>query len=381
MTEPNTPSTSTEVAVEKVENNTPTPPQKKGSGTLLGLVAIVLVIALAVGLYFHGHKQGQEQLAVTQKLETQLTDVRNSLNKDQQRMTQALENRFNTLQTEQQKALQDAQAMVAAQTQELEKLQAKIATISSADTKTWLLAQAEFLVKLAGRKLWVDQDVTSAATLLKSADASLAEMNDPSLFQVRKAITDDLSSIAAISQVDFDGITLKLFQLSRQVDNLRLADTDKDDAPMDETSGDVSSSFKDWRQNLSKSWKSFASEFVTVRRRDDVSGPLLAPGQDFYLRENLRSRLLVAAQAVPRHQNEVFRESLETVSTWVRAYFDPNDNDTKVFLDELDELSQQSVNMDVPDKLSSQPLLEELVRTRVRNLLMQPAAESKAQEE
>ncbi|WP_260682195.1 uroporphyrinogen-III C-methyltransferase, partial [Klebsiella pneumoniae] len=40
----------------------------------------------------------------------------------------------------------------------------------------WLLAQADFLVKLAGRKLWSDQDVTTAAALLKSADASLADM-------------------------------------------------------------------------------------------------------------------------------------------------------------------------------------------------------------
>ncbi|SPW42465.1 putative uroporphyrinogen III C-methyltransferase [Escherichia coli] len=33
----------------------------------------------------------------------------------------------------------------------------KVATISGSDAKTWLLAQADFLVKLAGRKLWSDQ--------------------------------------------------------------------------------------------------------------------------------------------------------------------------------------------------------------------------------
>lgn len=53
-----------------------------------------------------------------------------------------------------------------------------MAVISGSDAKTWLLAQADFLVKLAGRKLWSDQDVTTAAALLKSADASLADMND-----------------------------------------------------------------------------------------------------------------------------------------------------------------------------------------------------------
>lgn len=58
--------------------------------------------------------------------------------------------------------------------------------------------------------------------------------------------------------------------------------------------------------------------FITIRRRDDTAVPLLAPNQDIYLRENIRSRLLVAAQAVPRHQEETYRQALENVS-WVRA--------------------------------------------------------------
>lgn len=55
--------------------------------------------------------------------------------------------------------------------------------------------------------------------------------------------------------------------------------------------------------------------FITIRRRDDTAVPLLAPNQDIYLRENIRSRLLVAAQAVPRHREETYRRALENVST------------------------------------------------------------------
>ncbi|SQB40811.1 uroporphyrinogen-III C-methyltransferase [Citrobacter koseri] len=102
--------------------------------------------------------------------------------------------------------------------------------------------------------------------------------------------------------------------------------------------------------------------------------PLLAPNQDVYLRENIRSRLLVAAQAVPRHQEETYRQALDNVSTWVRAYYDTDDATTKAFLDDVDKLSQQSITMDVPETLQSQPILEKLMQTRVRNLLAQPAA-------
>jgi len=244
-----------------------------------------------------------------------------------------------------------------------------------------MLSQADFLVKLAGRKLWSDQDVTTAAALLKSADASLADMNDPSLIEVRKAINADVGSLSAVTQVDFDGIILKVNQLSNQVDNLRLADNNHDESPMDSDSDELSGSLAQWRQNLSKSWHNFMSDFITIRRRDTSAEPLLAPNQDIYLRENIRSRLLVAAQAVPRHQNEIYKQSLETVATWVRAYFDGSDPTTKAFLADLDALSQQSVSMNVPDQLQSQPMLEKLMQTRVRNLLQQPAATTSAQGE
>ncbi|HGM6839469.1 TPA: uroporphyrinogen-III C-methyltransferase [Serratia marcescens] len=348
MTEQNTPSAPVEEPTTAVESSQqPAAASRKGknTGPVLGAIAIVLVIALGAGGYYHTHKQAQQLIAANQALQ------------------------------QQGKTLDAADREQANLARQLSELQEKVATISGSDAKTWLLAQADFLVKMAGRKLWSDQDVTSAAALLKSADASLADMNDPSLLDVRRAITEDISTLSTLTQVDYDGIILKVNQLSNQVDNLRLADNDTDEAPMDQNSSELSSSIGEWRQNLAKSWRNFMADFITIRRRDTSAEPLLAPNQDIYLRENIRSRLLVAAQAIPRHQNETYKQSLETVSTWVRAYFDTTDPATKAFLEELDSLSQQSISMDVPDQLKSQPLLEKVMQTRVRNLMTQsPAA-------
>jgi len=225
------------------------------------------------------------------------------------------------------------------------------------------------LVKMAGRKLWSDQDVTSAATLLKSADTSLAEMNDPSLLGVRRAIIEDINTLSNLTQVDFDGIILRINQLSNQVDNLHLAENNNDEAPMDQESNELSSWIGEWRQNLSKSWYNFMDDFITLRRRDTSAEPLLAPNNDIYLRENIRSRLLVAVQAIPLHQNETYKQSLETISTWVRAYFNTTDPATKAFLEELDTLSQQPIFIDLPERLKSQPLLEKVMQTLLSNLL------------
>ena len=259
----------------------------------------------------------------------------------------------------------------------MQELQAHVTALSSSDVKSWLIAQADFMVKMAGRKLWNDHDPVTAAVLLKSADSSLAEMNDPSLLDIRKSINNDMAKLAAINQVDYDGIILRLNQLSNDVDNLRLADLNSGDAK-NEDNAEVSDDISDWQQNLSRSWKSFTNDFITVRARDGSEAPLLAPNQDIYLRENIRSQLLIAAQAVPRFQEETYKQSLEQASTWVRAYFDTEAPETKAFLSTIDELINQPIDVEMPDALESQEKLEKVMQTRVRSLLAQSSDNTKA---
>ncbi|WP_130833152.1 uroporphyrinogen-III C-methyltransferase [[Erwinia] mediterraneensis] len=377
MTEQKTSSAMVEETTPAVDNTTTPasepPRNRNNSGAVLGAVAIVIALAMGAGLYFYGKHQADLQAQTTQQLSEQLASLQQQASNDKQQLGQQLASANG--------ALQEARNQQEATERELEKLREKVATISGNDARTWLLAQADYLVKLAGRKLWSEQDVTTAAALLKSADASLADMNDPSVTNVRRALTTDISNLSAVSQIDYDGIILKLDQLSNGVDNLRLADNDSDDAPMDNDGGELSSSLREWRQNLVKSWHNFMDDFITVRRRDNTAQPLLAPNQDVYLRENIRSRLLIAAQAVPRHQDEIYKQSVDTVSAWIRAWYDTNDAATKAFLAQLDELSQQSVSMEMPESLESQPLLDKLMQTRVRNLLAQPSVPANPQGE
>ena len=197
------------------------------------------------------------------------------------------------------------QQQEAALKHEMDLLRSRVSALSSTDVKSWLLAQADFLVKMAERKLWNDQDVVTAMVLLKNADASMAEMNDPGLLDVRTALRNDITALSAVSQIDFDGTILRLNQLAGQVDNLRLDDGSRDGAPMDSSD----------------------SEGLT------------------------------------------YKQSLDAVSTWVRAYFSDNDPTNTAFLAEVDALAAQPISMSAPDSLTSQPLLDKLVQTRIRRLL------------
>ncbi|MCL6743433.1 uroporphyrinogen-III C-methyltransferase [Kosakonia sp. R1.Fl] len=370
---------SAEVEETKAADGATPPPEKaeknaRANRTSLALSAIAIAIALASGAGLYGWVK--QQTATLNNNNGELADQIIALQQSQDKQRAELEGVIKQQSSELAAAKHQNDVLA----KELNEVQQKVATISGSDAKTWQLAQADFLVKLAGRKLWSDQDVTTAAALLKSADASLADMNDPSLITARRAITDDIASLSAITQVDYDGAILKLNQLSNQIDNLRLADNNDDDSPMDADSSELSGSISEWRVNLQKSWQNFMDSFITIRRRDETAVPLLAPNQDIYLRENIRSRLLVAAQAVPRHQEETYKQALDNVSTWVRAYYDTDDAATKAFLEEVDKLSQQTIAMDLPESLQSQPILEKLMQTRVRNLMAQPAPAAPAEQ-
>lgn len=369
MTEHKDPSAMPEITPAE-ENRSPAAAEKttsaKNIATPLAIVAIIIALAASGGSYWYSQQQQHADKATQDALNQKLSTLIQQSDASRQQLSQQL--------NDANQALQSARQHQEASDKELNSLRDRVASLTGNDSSSWLIAQADYLVKLAGRKLWSDQDVTTAAALLKSADGSLAEMNDPSVLNVRRALTTDISTLSSLSQVDYDGIILTLNQLSNNVDNLRLADDEDNDSPMDADSKDVSGSLAQWRENLAKSWHDFMDNFITIRRRDNTAQPLLAPNQDIYLRENIRAKLLIASQAVPRHQNEIYRQSLEAVSSWVRAWYDTSDPATKSFLEQLDGLEQQNITMDVPDSLTSQPLLDKLMQTRVRGLLNQPAA-------
>ncbi|HGM9712413.1 TPA: uroporphyrinogen-III C-methyltransferase [Proteus mirabilis] len=342
------------------------PVNNKRSGLIGSAVAILVILAIGGGLYYYTTQQATKLSTENQSLKSQLAQLQQLQDTYQQRFDN-IDSQFNSQKLTIDKLQNERQVTE----RQIQNLQTQFAAISSADVKSWLLAQADFMVKMAGRKLWNDQDVVTAVSLLKGADSSLAEMNDPSLLAIRRAINEDIGNLAALSKIDNDGTILQLNQLANQVDNLRLSGFERDGSPMDKNDEAISGSLSDWKQNLSKSWKSFMDDFITIRRRDSTAIPLLAPNQDIYLRENIRSRLLIASQAVPRHQTEIYQQSLEAVSTWVRAYFDTTDPNTTAFLDSINELEKQPITLAMPTELKSLSLLEKRVEKQIRNLLTQ----------
>ena len=365
-----TPETTDEIqATEAVEIQTedrePVAPRTqtvvKKSGTGLSLLAILIALGVGGAGYYFGQQQVDE-------FQQKLTALEAQINNKTVVSAPAQDVKFDTTQLAQlesaNKATQDkiaqVEELINAKSHELVGLQSQINKVSAqanAQQPTdWLFSEADFLLNNALRKLVLDNDVDTAVSLLKLADETLAKVNNSQSAAIRSAINQDLKQLLSVAGVDQNAVMQKLSQLANTVDELPVLDVNFDD---DQNATKLSDSLSDWAENAEKSATSFLNHFIRISPKHGADRKeLLAPNQDIYLRENIRLRLQLAIMAVPRQQNELYKQSLEAVASWIRSYFDTNAEVTQSFLKSVDELSEVSIYVDVPSQLQSLSMLD-----------------------
>lgn len=365
-----TPETTDEIqatdAVEiQTEDREPVAPRTqtvvKKSGTGLSLLAILIALGVGGAGYYFGQQQVDE-------FQQKLTALEAQINNKTVVSAPAQEVKFDTTQLAQlesankatQNKIAQVEELINAKSHELVGLQSQINKVSAqanAQQPTdWLFSEADFLLNNALRKLVLDNDVDTAVSLLKLADETLAKVNNSQSAAIRSAINQDLKQLLSVAGVDQNAVMQKLSQLANTVDELPVLDVNFGD---DQNATKLSDSLSDWAENAEKSATSFLNHFIRISPKHGADRKeLLAPNQDIYLRENIRLRLQLAIMAVPRQQNELYKQSLEAVASWIRSYFDTNAEATQSFLKSVDELSEVSIYVDVPSQLQSLSMLD-----------------------
>ena len=365
-----TPETTDEIqetdAVEiQTEDREPVAPRTqtvvKKSGTGLSLLAILIALGVGGAGYYFGQQQVDE-------FQQKLTALEAQINNKTVVSAPAQEVKFDTTQLAQlesankatQNKIAQVEELINAKSHELVGLQSQINKVSAqanAQQPTdWLFSEADFLLNNGLRKLVLDNDVDTAVSLLKLADETLAKVNNSQSAAIRSAINQDLKQLLSVAGVDQNAVMQKLSQLANTVDELPVLDVNFGD---DQNVTKLSDSLSDWAENAEKSATSFLNHFIRISPKHGADRKeLLAPNQDIYLRENIRLRLQLAIMAVPRQQNELYKQSLEAVASWIRSYFDTNAEVTQSFLKSVDELSEVSIYVDVPSQLQSLSMLD-----------------------
>ncbi|MGF1774614.1 uroporphyrinogen-III C-methyltransferase [Vibrio maritimus] len=333
--------------------------EKQGKrGVKLGTAAIIIALLLGGGMTFMMQKQAGDYEARIARLEAQIKASQSSLSSEMQQV------QADTL--EQAKTMtHKAEVVLGQQKKSIESLQLAVADVKGRRPNDWLLAEADYLVKLAGRKLFLEHDVVSATRLMESADQRIAALNDPSLVSLRQSMANDITKLRTVPLIDRDGLVLRLTSLQREVDQLPLANAILPDAPAVEKR-QVSQDIYDWQDNLMTSLKDFSENFITFRSRDGNVIPLLSPEQHFYLRENIKSKIETAIRAVYEEQGEIYKMSLETADQWSESFFDMDNNSVKEFNAALGKLSQQNIQVNYPVKLETQAQLSDVISERLR---------------
>ena len=333
----------------------------KKSGTGLSLLAILIALGVGGAGYYFGQQKVDE-------FQQKLTALEAQINNKTVVSAPTQDVKFDTTQLAQlesaNKATQDkiaqVEELINAKSHELVGLQSQINKVSAqanAQQPTdWLFSEADFLLNNALRKLVLDNDVDTSVSLLKLADETLAKVNNSQSAAIRSAINQDLKQLLSVTGVDQNAVMQKLSQLANTIDELPVLDVNFGD---DQNATKLSDSLSDWAENAEKSATSFLNHFIRISPKHGADRKeLLAPNQDIYLRENIRLRLQLAIMAVPRQQNELYKQSLEAVASWIRSYFDTNAEVTQNFLKSVDELSEVSIYVDVPSQLQSLSMLD-----------------------
>lgn len=332
--------------------------QQAKRGSKLATMAIIIAIILGGGAAGYSYQMTQTYQAQIDALQAKLDQVSSQTSQKLSALQSETEAKTTNV-------VNRTQVELGQQQKSIESLQLAFSELKGRRPNDWLLAESDYLVKLSGRKLFLERDVVSATHLMESADQRIAALNDPSLVPLRKAMANDITTLKAVPLVDKDGLVLRLSSLQQKVDSLPLANAILPDAPKHEAA-EVSSDINNWQQNLMTSLKNFSENFITYRTRDGSAIPLLSPEQHFYLRENLKAKLATAIKAVYDEQQELYTTSLKTAQEWSSAYLSLDDNDVKQFNQAIGQLADQKIEVTYPVKLESQRLLSDVINERLR---------------
>ena len=206
------------------------------------------------------------------------------------------------------------------------------------------LAEVEQVLTLAAQQLQLAGNVRGALLALQLAEARLGRSDQPQFVPLRKALARDIDRLRALPALDVSGISLKLDGLIVAVDSLPLAFDER-------AAAEAVTARRDGERTLARLGAELWGELkslVRIRTLDGPEPPLLAPGQAYFVRENLKLRLLNARLSLLSRDEAGYREDLRVAQAWIARYFDVRTKPAAGALAQLKQISQATVSIEPP---------------------------------
>jgi uroporphyrin-3 C-methyltransferase len=214
----------------------------------------------------------------------------------------------------------------------------------------WQLAEIEQVLAIAQQQLQLSGNVRAALLALQLAESRLSRADRPQFLPVRRALARDIERLKALPSLDVPGLSLALDRLAASVDALPLAfDERASRAPAAKSAkAEGAAPEEGFLARLGgEIWRELR-QLVVVRRVEGAEPPLLPPQQAWFVRENLKLRLLNARLALLTRDEAGYREDLRTAHNWIQRYFDARAKSSIAALAQIRQLSSASVSFEPP---------------------------------
>ena len=220
------------------------------------------------------------------------------------------------------------------------------------------LLEVEQAITLAAQQLQLAGNVAVAALALQTADSRLARLDRPLYLPLRTALAKDMARLNSLPFVDVPGLSLRLEDVIIAVDKFPLGALGRP-AEVAAMPAEPLVGGAWWQQAGREIWQEVKG-LVRIQRFDQADQPLLAPVQSFFLRENLKLRLLNARLALLARDYGTFRNELKTAQDWLQRYFASDDKAVKAAQLSLQQLLAADLSIALPTLNDSHAALREL---------------------
>ncbi|HPU51429.1 MAG TPA: uroporphyrinogen-III C-methyltransferase, partial [Burkholderiaceae bacterium] len=321
-------------------------PERSAGGGLLNSAALVLggaALAASVALWQRAESIGQEAARRLQAGDARVTQLEGQLKltQDQSRDLQA---RSGVLESKLTEAL--------GQQAQLERMYRDIAQ----DTLDAVLADVENSVAIASQQLVVSGNVQGALAALADADGRLARIRQPQAIGMRRLLQRDIDRLKALPSVDLVGLALRLDAVTSAIEQLPLVAVvtpvvDGGAAPRTSVARSGGFSLEGLASSGRRGLDALLAELSQLFRVNRVDAPdalLLAPDQQYFVRENLRLQLMSARIALLSRLEPVFRSDLERAATWLGSYYDRSQRPVANAVATLRQLQGARISVELP---------------------------------
>lgn len=211
----------------------------------------------------------------------------------------------------------------------------------------WQLAEIEQVLAIAQQQLQLSGNVRAALLALQLAESRLTRSDRPQFLTLRRALARDIERLKSLPALDLPGMSLRLDGLVAAVDTLPLAYEERAGREAGAKAAKPAAAPGVVERFGAELWQELR-QLVVVRRIEGQEPPLVPPAQAYFLRENLKLRLLNARLSLLTRNEAGYREDLRAAQGWIQRYFDARSRPAQAALAQLKQLSAATLSFEAP---------------------------------